>query len=738
MDLSQNIKEACWVLTEQPLFATAAERFLILNEIKSEYKDLPQPKRFAKFMTILLDRVSVPLQPYDLVAGRCVIRELSETEEKEFQNFIHHPDYPRKAVMFSSGHCTYSWEKVVSLGLSGLRCNAAEHLKRETDEEKRVFWESMVEVYDAISRYLLRYALAAKEQGMEDLAEVLTKTATAPPDSFRVALQLLWTITFINCAYITENPTLTVGRLDQILYPFYSKDVESGALTKEDAAALITDYYCKHNLMMGRGEHQLGDEYNSTTFKRIVNFDAPQYLLLAGTDAKGHPVVNELTQMFADCIRPQFKNPVIVVRYFKDLDTCYPNLWLTLTQKSLQSAALMYYNDDNILAAYRRMGIPEEDAVRYEHFGCNWPTLGDHCAWIQNSPAAFKYGTATKDELRLLETPVRRMHAKHSWPEDLVETLRQLSCRAVISIEDIYDGFFQKVADFADQKLKRFSLEIRVRQRRLSGVMNYTDCFTEHAFESAECFNASAKYHMGMQSFHMFGTVVDCFTTVDQLVIRDQKLTLSQLLQAVDANFEGYAHILALCRSVEKYGSGSALSNAHAHRIARTYSDILMEKSRPYLKEMGLYLAPTLQSDTWHLKTGQLYGATPDGRPAHTSFSQNLRPANGSCINGIAAMLGSVLSVPSDAILSGALNLDIDPADFKGEAGHKLFAAMMGSYFNRGGLHAQVSAAGREELLDAKLHPHNHRDLRVRVTGYSGVFVDLPERLQDDVIERFK
>ncbi len=736
MNQDIRIKEAVSVLTEQPMFATTAERFLILDKIKSEYKDLPQPKRFARFMRELLEDVSQPLEPYDLIAGRCVNRELSEEEEAAFQAFIHHPDYPPRQVMFSSGHCTYSWEMVIQSGLVGLRNEAAERLQKEQDTDKRIFLEGMVEIYDAIADYMLRYADKAQALGLNELAAALREGATEVPHSFYAALQLLWIITMINCAYITENPTLTVGRLDQFLLPLYRQDIAAGRLDEERAAELITDYYCKHNLIMGRGEHQLGDETNSTTFKRILNFDAPQYLLLAGTDGRGEPAVNELTHLFARCIRPEFKNPVIVVRYFEGMDTLYPELWSVLTQKSLQSAAMMYYNDTTILAAYQRMGIPWEDAVRYEHFGCNWPTLGDQCAWMQSSPVALQFGTATPEEKALLSQPLRRMHAEYSWPNDFMNVLHDLDANA--TMEDVFEGFLSCMAEFADEKLLRFSTDIRARKRRPSALLNYTDCFTKHALQNAESFTASAKYYLGLQSFHMFGTVVDCFTTVDELVFRQKRLSLAELLQAVEADFEGYPEILALCRSVEKYGSGSTLSDQWAYRLVRSYSDLLMEKSRPYLKEMGLFLSPTLQSDTWHLKTGELYGATPDGRRAYTTFSQNLRPSKGACSNGLAAMLEAVASLPHDALLSGALNLDVDPKEFAGETGQKIFAAMLGTYFNRGGLHAQISAAGLEELLDARVHPHEHRDLRVRVTGYSGVFVDLCKRLQDDVIERFE
>lgn len=737
MDLTPNIKEAQWVLTEQPMFATTVERFLIFNKIKSEYKDLPQPKRFAKFLSILLEQVSVPLQEYDLIAGRCIKRELTGSEEETFQEFIRHPDYP-KEVLFPSGHCTYSWEMVLRLGLTGLKAKAEEGLAQTQDGDKRIFLESMICIYDSIRDYILRYAAAAEQKGMSRLSHTLHKVATQAPDDFQSGLQLLWMITFINCAYITENPTLTVGRLDQILYPLYRRDIERGILTDEQARDLITDYYCKHNLIMGRGEHQVGDETNSTTFRRILCFDAPQYLLLAGTDADGNPAVNELTHLFADCIRPELKNPVIVVRYFKDMNIKYPRLWATLTERSLQSASMMYYNDDNILSAYHRMGIPHQDALKYEHFGCNWPCLGEDSVWMQGAPTAKCYGAADKQEMQVLSHPYQRAHAECSWPQDLMDILQKLSQKATFTIDEVYDAFFDVMGQFAESQMQRILLEHKVRRRRPSAVLSYTDCFTRLALEKGECHTAAAKYGFGMLSFHMFGTIVDCFTVVDELVLRQKRITLSELMAATENDFEKAPEILALCRGVEKYGSNSALSNYHAYTLARRYATLLQDKSAPFLEEYGLFFIPTIQSDTWHLKMGEQYPATVDGRRAHTPFSQNLRPNCGAAVNGIAAMLQSVALLPRDALLSGALNLDIDISDFEGEKGKELFGNILAVYLNNGGLHAQVTALSVSDLLDAQIHPHLHRDLRVRVTGYSGVFVDICKRLQDDIIERMK
>ena len=101
-------------------------------------------------------------------------------------------------------------------------------------------------------------------------------------------------------------------------------------------------------------------------------------------------------------------------------------------------------------------------------------------------------------------------------------------------------------------------------------------------------------------------------------------------------------------------------------------------------------------------------------------------------------MFNSMLNLPTDGLVSGALNLDVDPKQFAGENGKAMFAALLATYFNSGGLHAQVTTANVEDLIDAQIHPNAHRDLRVRVTGYSGIYVDICKKLQDDIIERLK
>lgn len=738
--MHKNIEEAKLSLTQKPIFATSVERFKIMNDIKSLYKELPQPLRFSKLLDVFLSRVSLPIEEYDVIVGRCVDRELTEVEEAEFQAYLKHPDYPARRLFFASGHCTYSWDMLVEEGLVGLKERVLDKIEKTTDKDKKIFLTAIKETYDAIINFILRYAKAAEIKGNVEAAVNLQRIATSKPNSFVSALQLLWIVAFIDCAYISENPTLTLGRLDKILYPYYKADIESGALTRARAAEYITDYYCKHNLIMGRGEHQVGDATNSTTFKRILNFDAPQYLLLAGTDDEGNLVANELTELFAECIVPEFKNPVVVVRYVKDMDKNAPKLWGVLCDRAMKSASMMFYNDENVLSAFKRIGLPDSDARGYSHFGCNWCSPGDNSAWMMSAPKSMHYAIKrTPEEAKTVDVPYMRTRSEHSWPEDFVIIMRELSKREPerVTIEDFYTMFFSRMEEFIDRKLKILSLEMNLRKRAPSSVITFGDPFFRDSIESAECFSAGAKYHFELQAFQMFGTIADCFIAVDQLVMIEKKITLKRLLEATEANFEGYPDVLALCRNAEKYGMDTPLSNKHAMRLSHTASDLVIKKNKPYLEREGLFLVPCMQSDTWHLKYGETFGATPDGRLAYTPYSQNSRPSNGACTGGLCAMFNSMLNLPHDGLVSGALNLDVDPKEFAGERGSAMFKKLLASYFNRGGLHAQISFADVEALKDAKKNPHLHKDLRVRVTGYSGIFVDFCEKLQDDVIERF-
>ena len=401
----------------------------------------------------------------------------------------------------------------------------------------------------------------------------------------------------------------------------------------------------------------------------------------------------------------------------------------------------MFYNNDGISSPLERIGLDANEAREYEHFGCNWCTTGENGAWIAGGPSAdaffYDLSEAERNKLRYA---YKRTNAEHGWAEDFMLALKELAEKdaSEASIEGLYALFFERMSKFLDTKLAEMSKQVALRRKRPSSLLTFGDCFYRESLKNAECFAAGAKYHFEIHAFMMFGTVADCFNTVEKLVFKEKKLTLSKLIEAAEADFIGYEDVLALCKKVDKYGSDSEASNRHAERLARGSAELAIEKSRPYFEKEGIFLMPSIQSDTWHLKYGEQYGATVDGRRAGKAFSQNTDPAHGAATGGLTATLNSVRSIPKGCAVSGALNVSVDKKDFEGEEGTALFASLLATYFNGGGMHAQVSAVDADKLREAQLDPDAHRDIRVRITGYSGVFVDVCKRLQDDIIERFE
>ena len=157
----------------------------IAYDIKEDFVGYPQPVRFSGYLSAILDRVSVPLEDYDLIAGRAVIRELTEEEEKIFQALQRDPHSPYRGSIIGSGHSSYDWEMVMEYGLPGLIEKARTSMETKTDEGRRVFLASIIGIYEAIQRYILRYAEAAESRGMQELAATLRKAALEKPADFR-------------------------------------------------------------------------------------------------------------------------------------------------------------------------------------------------------------------------------------------------------------------------------------------------------------------------------------------------------------------------------------------------------------------------------------------------------------------------------------------------------------------------------------------------------------------------
>ena len=745
-------EEADHQLRHKPVRMTTLERVRLFDQANERFRDEPQPAQYGKGLLFVAERVSLPVIPYDLLLGRVPEEVPDGGDEAYFQEVCQKfgrsgPDSKdsRPPFVFDAGHCSFYWRDVIDLGLRGLQARAEAERERRAlkraDPATLDFLEGAILCYRAIRLYLVRYAEAAERAGLHEAALSCRRCADRPPDTFRDALQMLLAVIIVYCSYLAMNPTLTFGRLDQLLYPLYEKDISEGTLTREEAGLLILDFYCKNNLNMGRGEHQLSgaDETLSTGWLRNLNYDAPQYLILGGSDRNGRPVSNDLTLLFAEQIQPRLKNPVVVVRYTKGMAKQYPRLWRALTESMLGSASLMIYNDANVIAAMVKAGADHEDAVEFEHYGCNWPCL-------PGVSVAANYWIPPWTRLTDRETLQNAFRALNEQdmagglPGYLLKALRETPDGARIgNVEYFYGKVREDFKRFVRAQLE-YAHWLRERKRlEASGVLQLMDCFFRDTIPLAKsCMCGGSRYTTMNCVFRGFATLTDSFAAIDALLFRDGTVGLPALKRALNDDFEGHEEVALLCRNAPKLGGDDPLSNAHGVKTLTMLSDVVYEVQKEFADRSDVPVLPLqcVQTDTLHIAMGKELGATPDGRRAGAPFSQNCQPSPGACVNGLTARFRAFAQLPHDRIASGAQNVNISPVHFQGDAGLRNLSAVTETYFELGGHQLQLSAVDIDELKDARLHPDRHRDLMVRVTGYSAVFVDMCAAAQDDVIRR--
>ena len=705
---TNRVDESLWAIREKPATSTTLERLRLTREADELLADKPQPQQISGGLCYLLDRVSLPVEPYDLLLGRIAEVVPNEEEEAFFQETVARWDGAGTPPwMVDSGHVCFDWERVLRLGLPGLQVFAEDELHKRVkavDDEGKANWlQSVVLVYVAFRNYARRYAQAAQEAGLREPAARCAAIADREPRTFGEALQLIWLIAQVYCTCLARNPTLTLGRLDHLLIDLYRRDVANAALTREAAGELIDDFYAKNNLILGRGEHQMsGGDPKATGWARNLTYDAPQYLLLGGRWPDDSPPTNELTELFIERITPGYENPFIAVRYTGD----FPEpLWRLACDKMRANASMAAYNDEVAIESYRRVGIAEPAATDWSLYGCNWPTTS---------------GKGRSVAVKRIVLPQHVLNALDA-------------ADGAAALDDVYRAFARSLAEELARICADHAAWTASRQKRGPGLLSVDDCFVDGPVANA------TDWRLGGCPIHTFtlglvgiATAADSFAALEHVLFGDCDVGLDGLRSALRSNFDGCEHLRELCCRAPKLGRNDPAADGHAVRTLQ----IVLDEIDKATASIGAIALRALTSDMQHRGLGKAVGATPDGRGAGAPLSENMAPSPGACTDGLSSMLQSLAKLPLVGVQSGTLNIRIDPQTAKGDAGLDKLAAALRTYFELGGLQVQLSFANAEQLREAQQNPQAHRDLMVRVTGYSAVFVDMSESAQNEIIRR--
>lgn len=595
-------------------------------------------------------------------------------------------------------HIAPDLEKLLRVGIRGLRAEILEKMEA-IDFSAQVYpslegaqgWEfyqcCLIEL-DALSDLAARYSEEAlrlaetkdepRKSELLRLSAMLKKVPDAPAESFYEAVQ---SAHFFLSTLFGLYP---LGRPDRYLYPYYKKDIESGALTKEFAQELI-DQFC------------LG--ISDRVFTR-----AACGFIVGGRDASGVLVENALTYMFLtalDHLRLPDPNGALAVT----AETGEDILSYCAEILSHGTTHPAFYNDDAIVSSLvKNYGVCHEDAVNYIH---------STCAEISVIGKSKSHTTPFMVDL----------------PRHLCEIVKK---GAFSDFEALYQEYLSLLKSKVQIRAKNYAIRILEAARFGNEGMRICTLIDNCIERGKSIYEGGEKYTFIQPIFVGFATAVDCLSAIFELVYKEKRLSLSEFSKIVEENFEKNEPLRQyIVNKISHYGNDDLLSDGFAARLG---ADLLriFDGEIP----LGSLMMPGTFSYINHAQLGKEMGATFDGRLAGASYSDGCGPVQGRDINGPTAMILSLTSWEQARLLGGmVVNIKFGKESLAG-AGGSNFISLLRAFMARGGLELQVNAVDRKTLLDARKNPEAHRDLIVRIGGYSDYFTRLSPTLQQEIIDR--
>ena len=719
---TERLKAKLFEVDDRVLFL---ERMEIIKECDEKYKDYTAGMKFGYTLNDLLSQITIVIDDDDLIVGR--VPETLPTKEQE-QWFEANRKYFHVPWFQSSGHLTISWESLLNEGLRDISKRAHQQLDQITGDDgvslsrKDFLWGSILSC-DAIEIYSQRYAQHAEELAEKtsdpnrrlellDIAEVCKHVPKNPARTMHEAVQAVWLVDMVLHAVVGSRD-FALGRIDQYLYPFYEQDLKEGRITPEDAQEFIECLYIKCSEIIG-----YADQANAR--KRSLCQDSVQYVVLGGQTKDGKDATNPLSTIAVKGGHTKVKQPTIKIRYFDGINE---EFWLEVCRLVRAGGSVGIYNDDVEIPAFTSVGVELEDSRNYVHYGC--------C----NANVPGKEGSL--------------MERWHSLPKYLELALNN-------GIDPLTGNQVGPntgdVADFQslDDLLEAFRLQLRyVLEAERANVPfirpeDHSRCsFTLESVFLDDCIENGREWRLGgtkywHKSQHGCGiaTIADSLAVIQKVVFEDKELTLTELRDILNANFEGQEPLRQkLLNRCLKYGNDDDYVDSIAVRVGNIFCDeVLRCNEVPH----SITFWPEIYTYHHNKGFGASLGATPDGRKKGENISENQSPSYGMDIKGVTASLNSIAKLPTHRTPGGGTNLKIHPSAVEGEDGLKALSNLLKTYFNEGGQHLQLNILDSKTLKEAQQDPEQYKTLSVRVVGYSAYFVTLSKKVQDDIIERME
>ncbi len=625
------------------------------------------------------------------------------------------------------GHLVPDYPRVVQIGWMGLCAEAQAVLKHPyTTTEQRHFAKALLICGDAVQAYQQRYdkllhQLAEGEPNpgrkaeLLEMARICARVPWHPPQTFPEALQALWFIHMLAMAAESyPGPGVSPGRVDQYLYPFYQADLDSGRLTRAQAKEWLECWWIKHNYVY--------DYQGWTGTNQGINSSFGQLITLAGMDAEGNDSSNDLTYLMLDVIEEiNLLEPKPNVRIHHKTSQRLIDRMVDILSKA-QGAPFLINFDENSIAGLAWQGLPAERLWDYAPVGCLENTLAgdDRSGTVDvnlNLAKAVELAMNNgKDQRSGKQIGPKTGEAEHF-------TTYEDFDQAVKSQLDHLISWIIRVNNLADAGRARWE------------PVPYLSALVGGCLESGKDSNAGgAHFNFLTVEGIALATVVDSLAAVKKLVFESKTVSLTELVQALQANFEGYEALRqTLLNKAPKYGN----DDPYADQIGQDFSRHWTEKVFSFHAPTGKrYRAGYLSWNYW-IAYAPSTAATPDGRKRGQYLSNAVCPVNGADRKGPTAVIKSVGHLDLQTAPNGASHtISFSPSLLRDPEHRRKLGALLRAYARVGGTALQINVIDADTLRAAQQHPDEYRNLLVRVTGYNAYFTGLGKEIQDEIIAR--
>jgi len=640
------------------------------------------------------------------------------------------------ALENGDGHLAIDYPKLLRFGIKGLIKEIRSKLDALDLEDPSqlgtyYFYQSLCLVYEAAVRFAHRYAdlasrLAAEakdpawKQDLLDISRVCMSVPENPAGSFQEAVQVVWFGQII-IQLETNGHSVSIGRFDQFIHPYYQRDLDEGHLTREKAQEILQCFWIKLASVT---------KLRSWSQTRL-NAGHPMFqnLTIGGQTPKGDDAVNDLTYLILNCHDTlRLPQPTLTARVHKG--SPYPYLQRCVEVISKGGGMPAFFNDEIIIPSLLLHGVSKEDAYNYCLVGCVEPSVPGK--W------GGRYGASNLNLTKCLELA---LHGGKDPRTGIALAPSGKELKDFTSFSELYESFLKQVSHYIKLYTRFDNIQDLVWEEMMptpfgSGLIS--DCIER----GREIKKGGAVYDYSGGQTGNIANVANSLAAIKKLVFEERVISAGDLQKVLDSNFAGRPGEemrQLLMNKAPKYGNDDDYVDGIAKEAYTFYmTELSRHRNTRYNRgPVGGKFHPSSASVAYNVPAGAIIGATPDGRKAGEPLADVESPFHGTERKGPTAVLKSASKLEHIWESGGSiLNLKFNPSLFEDPKQKDNLIGLIRTYFDLKGMEVQFQIISAQRLREAQKLPEKYRDLLVRVAGYSTYFVALDPEIQNDIIKR--